>query len=185
MSTRSFIFLSGKLLYFFPGLCDYSDKFPKMFCRSCGMECPSTANFCHQCGQQLNLNQVSNKAVSSVDKEKLLKKYFHRGYPYAVLIMCTSGCGIGSILKSLFWIKQMQGSVRVKINEYVHAWCEFLFVSLLVIFNFFTQINHFCYFSFLHGLQDVENHCAHLRDIELKTGRKISYLRFPHVLFSI
>ena len=112
MSTRSFIFLSGKLLY-----CDYSDKFPKMFCRSCGMECPSTANFCHQCGQQLNLNQVSNKAVSSVDKEKLLKKYFHRGYPYAVLVMCTSGCGIGSILKSLFWIKQMQGSVRVKINE--------------------------------------------------------------------
>ena len=35
----------------------------------------------------------------------------------------------------------------------------------------------------LHGLQDVENHCAHLRDIELKTGRKIPYLHFPHVLF--
>ena len=26
---------------------------------------------------------------------------------------------------------------------------------------------------------------AHFRDIELKTGRKIPYLRFPHVLFSI
>jgi len=25
----------------------------------------------------------------------------------------------------------------------------------------------------------VENHCAHLRDIELMTGRKIPYLRFP------
>ena len=49
-----FIFLSGKLLYFFVGLCDYSDKFPKMFCSSCGGECPSTANFCYQCGQQLN-----------------------------------------------------------------------------------------------------------------------------------
>ena len=95
MGTRSFIFLSGKLLYFFLGLCDYSDKFPKMFCSSCGMECPSTANFCHQCGQQLNLSQVSNKAASSVDKEKLLKKYFHRGYPYAALIMCTSDCGSG------------------------------------------------------------------------------------------
>ena len=67
---------------------------------------------------------------------------------------------IWSILKSLFWmkLKQIQGSVRVKINEYVHAWSEFLFVSLLVIFNFFPQINHFYYFTSLHGLQDVENH---------------------------
>ena len=53
----------------------------------------------------------------------------------------------------------MQGSVRVKIKEYVHAWSEFLFVSLLVIFNFFPQINHFFYSTSLHGLQDVENHC--------------------------
>ena len=82
-------------------------------------------------------------------------------------------------------MKQIQGSVtlKVKINEYVHAWSKFLLVSLLVIFNFFPQINHFYYFTSLHGLQDVENHCAHLRDIELKTGRKI--LRFRHVLFFI
>ena len=67
MGIRIFIFLSGKLLYFFLGLCD---KFPKMLsCSSCGMECPSSANFCHQCGVQLNLSQVSNKAASSVDKE--------------------------------------------------------------------------------------------------------------------
>ena len=32
VGTRSFIFLSGKLLYFFLGLCDYSDKFLKMLC---------------------------------------------------------------------------------------------------------------------------------------------------------
>ena len=63
-----------------------------MFCSSRDMKCPSSANFCHQCGQQLNLSQVSNKATSSVDKEKLLNKYFHRGYPYAALIMCTSDC---------------------------------------------------------------------------------------------
>ena len=52
------------------------------------MECPSTANFCYQCGQHLNLSQVSNKAASSNDKEKLLKnlKYFHRGYPYAAIV---------------------------------------------------------------------------------------------------
>ena len=82
-------------------------------------------------------------------------------------------------------MKQMQGSVRVKIKEYVHAWSEFLFVSLLVIFNFIPQINHFFYSTSLHGLQDVENHCAHLRRIELQTGRKIPYLCFPRVLFSV
>ena len=59
------------------------------------MECPSTANFCHQRGQEINLSQVSNKAATSVDEEKLLKKYFHRGYPYAAWIMCISNCGSG------------------------------------------------------------------------------------------
>ena len=92
VGTRSFTFLSGKLLYFF--LC-LGDKFPKMFCSSCGGECPLTANFCSRCGQQLNLSQVSNKAARSADKEKLLKKYSHLGYPYASLIMCTSDCGSG------------------------------------------------------------------------------------------
>ena len=48
-----------------------------------------------QIGQKLNSSQVSNKAASSVDKEKLFKKYFHRGYLYAALIMCTSDCGSG------------------------------------------------------------------------------------------
>ena len=70
-------------------------------------------------------------------------------------------------------MKQIHGSVRVKIKEYVHAWSEFLFISLLVIFNFFPQINHFYCFTSLHGLQDLESHCTHLTDIELKTGRKI------------
>ena len=87
MGIRIFIFLSGKLLYFFLGLCDYLDKFPKMFCSSCDGECPSTTNFCYQCGQQLNLSQVSNRAASSVDKEKLLlKEYFHLGYPSAAIV---------------------------------------------------------------------------------------------------
>ena len=40
-------------------------------------------------------------------------------------------------------------------------------------------------FTSLHGLQDVENFCAHLKDIELKTGRKISYIHFRFVVFSI
>ena len=87
-------------------------------------------------------------------------------------------------MKSLFWMKHIQGSARVKIKE-VHAWSEFLFVSLLVIFNFSTQINHFYYFTSQHGLQDVQNHCAPLKDIGLKTGRKTPYLRFPHVSYSI
>ena len=52
-------------------------------------------HFCHQCGQQLNLSQVSNKAANAVDKEKL---YFHRGYAYAELIMCRSDCGSGCLV---------------------------------------------------------------------------------------
>ena len=36
--------------------------------------------------EQLNLSQVSNKAASSVDKEKVLREYFHRGYPYAAIV---------------------------------------------------------------------------------------------------
>ena len=83
-------------------------------------------------------------------------------------------------------MKRIQCSVKVKIIEYVHAWFEFLFVSLLLIFNFFSQINHFYNLTSLRGLQDVENHCAHLRDIELKTGRKIPYLHIlPHVYYSL
>ena len=40
----------------------------KMFCFSCGGECPSTANFCRQCGQQLAVEQDSKKDVlSAVD----------------------------------------------------------------------------------------------------------------------
>ena len=76
-------------------------------------------------------------------------------------------------------MKQIQGSVKVKINEYIHARSEFFFVPFLLIFNFFPKINHFYYFTSLHGLRYVENHCTHLRDIELKTGRKFPYLHFP------
>ena len=79
MCSRSFIFLSGKLLYFFLGLYDYSDKFPKIFAVRAVLEGPSNANFCHQCSQQLNLSQVSNKAASSVDTEKTVKEVFPSG----------------------------------------------------------------------------------------------------------
>ena len=47
------------------------------------------------------------------------------------------------------------------------------------------KLTDFYYFTSLHDMQDVENHCTNLRDIELQTGRKIPYLRLPHVLFSI
>ena len=46
-----------------------------------------------------------------------------------------------AFLKSLFWMKQIQGSKRVKINEYVHTWYEFLFASLLVILHSFLPQN--------------------------------------------
>ena len=70
VGIRIFIFLSGKLLHLFLGLCDYSDKFVLQFLRN-GM--PFNRKFLSSMWSELNLNQVSNKAASSVDKEKLLR----------------------------------------------------------------------------------------------------------------
>ena len=84
-------------------------------------------------------------------------------------------------------MKQFQSSVRVKIKEYIHTWSEFFFRFNSLHFQFLSPNEPFLLFliTSLHGLQDGEKHCAQLRDIELKTGRKIRYLRFPYVLFSI
>ena len=46
------------------------------------MKCPLTTDFCDQCGQQLNLSQVSNMAASSVDKEKTVKEVFPSGISF-------------------------------------------------------------------------------------------------------
>ena len=40
----------------------------------------------------------------------------------------------------------------------------------------FPKLTIFFYFASLHALQDVENHCANLRDIELNTGRIILHV---------
>ena len=48
-----------------------------------------------------------------------------------------------SLIFDPFWMKPIQGNVY----EYVHKWYEFLFVTLLLIFNSFPQINHFYYLS--------------------------------------
>ena len=78
-----------------------------------------------------------------------------------------------------FFCVCVQGSKLT--NTLVHgpSFFSFHFLSFSISFPKLTI------FTSLHGLQDVENHCAHLRDIELQTGRKIPYLRFPHVIFSI
>ena len=81
VGTWSFIFFSGKLLYFYLGLCDYSDKFPKMFYSSCGMECPSTSNFCHKCDQQLNLSQNICSSSQLLLKSMLKYKKNHSASP--------------------------------------------------------------------------------------------------------
>ena len=49
----------------------------------------------------------------------------------------------------------------------------------------FPKLNHFYYFTSLHGLQRVENLCAHLRDIELKTGGKIPCMLSPCITLYI
>ena len=50
---------------------------------------------------------------------------------------------IWSFLKSLFWMKKIQGRVRVKINECVHAWSEFLFVSQFLFSISFPKLTIF------------------------------------------
>ena len=131
VGIRIFIFLSGKLLFFFPGLCDYSDKFPKMFCSSRGRESPSTANFCHQCDQQLNLSQDSNKAASSVDKEKLPKEYFHWGYPYAAIV---------SLLEKRHGVRMHLGMLKRKLKSRPVRRC-FLSTFTLITSRSFSTLN--------------------------------------------
>ena len=93
MGTRSFIFLSRKLLYFFLACVTVWTNFLKCFAvRAVGNALQAQISVINVVS---NLIQVSNKAASSVDKEKLLKKYFHREYPYAAVIMCTSNCVSG------------------------------------------------------------------------------------------
>ena len=60
---------------------------------------------------------------------------------------------------------------------------SFHFLSFSISFPKLTIFTILC--LYISGLQDVENHCAHSRDIELQTGTKIPYLRFPPVLFFI
>ena len=97
-----FIFLSRKLLYFYLTCVTIRKNFLTYFAvRAIWNALQPHISIFHQRGQQLNLSQVSNKETSSVDKEKLLKKYFHRGYPYAALFMCASDCGSGCF--ELLW----------------------------------------------------------------------------------
>ena len=63
---------------------------------------------CHQCGQQLKLSQVLNTAASSVDKEELLKEYFHRGYPYAAIV---------SLLEKRHGIRMHVRTLKRKLKE--------------------------------------------------------------------
>ena len=81
MGIRIFVFLSGKLLYFFLGLCDYSCFAVRAVGNALQPQISVIAMW-----SATKLSQVSNKAASSVDKEKLLKEYFHRGYPYAAIL---------------------------------------------------------------------------------------------------
>ena len=78
------LFLSGKLLYFFSGPVTIRTHFLKCFAvRAVGNALQPQIFLINQ---QLNLSQVSNKAASSADKEKLLKEYFHRGYLYEAIV---------------------------------------------------------------------------------------------------
>ena len=79
-------------------------------------------------------------------------------------------------------MKQIQGSVRVKLRNTFMRGPSFFSIHFSSFLISLPQLKRFYYFTSLNGLQDVENHCDPLRE---KTGRKIPYLRFRHVLFPI
>ena len=54
----------------------------KMFCSSCGQNCPLEAKYCHKCGDRLQENVTEREA--SVNE--LIQGYFHRGYPYQAIV---------------------------------------------------------------------------------------------------
>ena len=54
----------------------------KMFCSSCGQNCPLEAKYCHKCGDRLQENVTEREA--SVDE--LIQGYFHHGYPYQAIV---------------------------------------------------------------------------------------------------
>ena len=91
---------------------------------------------------------------------------------------------IWSILKSLFWMKQIQGSVTVKINEYVHSWSEFLCVSVLLIFNFFPKLTIFTILRLYMACKMWKITALTWEISSWRLVKKIPYLPF-HVLFSI
>ena len=72
-------------------------------------------------------------------------------------------------------------------NTFIHgpSFFSFHFFSFSISFPKLTifTILRLCMACKMCG--KITTDCAHFKDIELKTGRKIPYLRFPHVLFSI
>ena len=57
-------------------------------------EMPFNRKFLSSMWSATSLRQVSNKAASSVDKEKLLKEYFHRGYYAAIVSLVEKRHGV-------------------------------------------------------------------------------------------
>ena len=51
-------------------------------------------------------------------------------------------------------------------------------------FNFFHQFNHFYYFRPLHAVQDVKNHCVHLRGIESTRAWKHEITKLKKKIFA-
>ena len=94
---------------------------------------------------------------------------------------------IWSFLKSLFWMKQIQGSVRVKIKEYVHAWSKFPFVSLLAM-SFSISFPKLTIFTILCLYVACKMSKITALTLEISSWRlvqKILYLRFPHMYYSL
>ena len=119
------------------------------------MECPSTANFCHQCGQQLNLSQVSNKAASSVDKEKLLKEYFHPRWKYS--------------FNSFSWSTEFEIWLWLKLSCWPHRWQKFAVEG----------------YSIPHELQNILSKWSHRPRKSINCNTHSSFIQCAGIRFDV
>ena len=62
--------------------CSSPVSISKVFCSSCGENCPLEAKYCHKCGDRLQHNATEGAAIV----DELIKGYFHRGYPYQAIV---------------------------------------------------------------------------------------------------
>ena len=114
-------FWAGSCYTFFLACVTIRINFLKCF--AVRAECPSTANFCHQCGQQLNLSQVLNKAASSFGNEKLFRSISIGDIVYTQHWLCAQVTAVADVFKVLWCILSLILGASDQMSNLVRFFC--------------------------------------------------------------